>query len=303
MPSSNLAISVRNLGSVRIKNYCPKCFWYLLKVRFQPPFKFAGNLFRDAENCEKAILGYFLDKDGRLPKPFAPVCDCAARIEYPRHWSKFLYTHKSGVDLYGVPDEILEREDGTLCVIDHKTAHFREDDPFHEQYETQVIGYGNIAEKGLGLGKVTLGALLYWDAQVKDVEDDPAGHYNKGTVWMPLAVKPLEVKIDYRVLDPAIDELKAVVKAKNPPEGRVGCKDCKKLDLLLAIEQQMRQQDRALVRENECRDHIRRELKQRTFERDDYLRGLLKEFEAKGEEIFSADGMVASWEFPDLDDE
>lgn len=54
--------------------------------------------------------------------------------------------------LYGQPDEVLNRKDGTLCIIDHKTAHAKGlDDPFHAQYELQVIGYGAIAE-GLELG-------------------------------------------------------------------------------------------------------------------------------------------------------
>lgn len=83
-------------------------------------------------------MGYYLDKDGCLPKQFAPFCDCKERTECSKH---FRYTHESGIVLYGSPDQVLNRKDDSLCVIDHKTAHPKgNNDGFYNQYEPQVIG-------------------------------------------------------------------------------------------------------------------------------------------------------------------
>jgi hypothetical protein len=298
MSWSNLSVSGKNLGSINIRNYCPRCLWYMIHIRFHPPFTFSGRLFNDAEACEKAVLGYYLDKDGCLPKPFGPIQDCCARAECPRHWSKFGYTHCSGVDIYGIPDEVLRRADETLAIVDHKTAHAKgEDDPFLGQYIAQVNAYANIAEVGLGLGRVTMGALLYWEVQVGAVESDPADHYQNGRLWMPLDVKPLEVKIDYKLLDHLTKEFKDIKDAAAPPDGLKHCKDCQKLDLLFAIDQNLQVLDRASLMRYQDSDRIRKAIKNRVFNRENYLRDLLAEFEEKGGEIFASDGMVASWDF------
>jgi hypothetical protein len=294
---ATLAISVRNLGSIRLAKYCPRCLKVLTKVRFQPPFKFGGALFGDAERAQQAVIGYLLEKDGHLPKPFSPFCDCKARIDFPKHWTKFRCVHDSGVVLYGIPDEIFELEDESLCVIDLKTSHCKgEDDPFHPQYATQVTGYAYIAE-ALGLGKVTRAGLMYWDVQVDSVKSNPADHYERGTLWLPMNVKPLEVKLDYAIFEPLIKELTDVVNSKDVPEGRAGCDDCRKLDLLYALEKEAELQDRILLRENEDRPHIRKAIKNRIWDRDKYLRDLLQSYRERGELIFSNDGMVAAWEF------
>lgn len=168
--SDVLSITPRNLGALALDGYCPRCLWYLLQLRFHPPFcHFGAATFNDAQRSQEAVIGYFLEEEGCLPKEFAPFGDCVARADFPRHWSKLRTTHKSGVVLYGAPDEIYTRKDDPLAVCDLKTAHFRGDaDPFHPQYQIQVIGYGAIAE-GLKLGTVTLGGLLYWEAQTESV--------------------------------------------------------------------------------------------------------------------------------------
>ena len=136
----------------------------------------------------------------------------------------------------------MDRKDGTLCIIDHKTAHAKgDDDPFHNQYELQVIGYANIAE-GLGLGEVTLAGLLLWDTQVADVVEKPEDYFENGKLWISFKPKGLEIEVDYAKLDAPIKELQKIWMAKRLPEGREGCDDCKKMELLLGFDQQFRVQ-------------------------------------------------------------
>lgn len=297
MPAT-LAITPRNLGSICLPGYCPKCLRYLLELKWHPPYcHFGAAIFGDMQRSQEAILGYYLDKNGSLPKEFTPFCDCSSRADFPKHWSKFKYTHKSGVVLYGAPDEILRRKNGTLCVIDHKTAHNKGDgDKFHGQYRTQVVGYANIAE-GLELGKVTRGGLLYWEAQVADVLENPSDYYKGGILAMPFMPSTVEIKIDYSILDPLLKELKDVWNASAFPEGREGCNDCKGRELLDAIEENLRIQDRMALRAYSDAPGKRRTLINQDFNRSSRLSALLTEFSQIGEGIFSHDGVIANWEF------
>jgi len=302
--SEELRISARNLGTFNLPSFCPACLKYLLHLRFRPPYNISAGLFGDAESCQKAILGYYLDKDGCLPKEFEPFCDCVARTECSKHHSKFRATHKSGVLLTGQPDEVLTLEDGSQCIIDHKsTRKDPNEDPFHPQYVVQVVGYAYIAEK-LGLGKVTKGGDIYWSAQVEAVEANPSGHYKRSSLWIPFKPTPVPIDIDYTILDPLIKEMKKVWNAKQVPDGRKGCDDCKRRDLLLEIDRGFNLED-----EVELRDYTsmgweskRREVKDRIARREDYRRKLLAEFGVMGDAIFSRSGMVANWEFVPLDD-
>ena len=81
-----LAITPRNLGAICLPGYCPKCFKRLLHMKFHAPFNhFGAAIFGDAQSCQEAILGYYLAKNGCLPKQFAPFCDCVARTECSKH--------------------------------------------------------------------------------------------------------------------------------------------------------------------------------------------------------------------------
>ena len=125
---------------------------------------------------QEAMIGYYLQKDGCLPKAFAPFCDIQSRVDVNKHWLKYGYLHESGVWLYGSPDEVFYRKDGSVVIWDHKTAHPKADgvkDRFLPQYEVQVTGYGMIAEVGLWLGRVSAGALGYWDIQHESMINDP----------------------------------------------------------------------------------------------------------------------------------
>lgn len=294
----SLAITPRNLGCINLPTYCPRCLHYLLRMRFHPPFNhFGAAIFNHLQSCQEAILGYFLEARGSLPKAFKPFCDCASRTEYPKHWSKFSYTHKSGVVLYGAPDEILTRKDGTLCVIDHKTAHCKGDkDPFFGQYQIQVIGYADIAE-GLELGDVSLGGLLYWEAQKDSVIEDPSAFHDASGLWVPFQPKGVEIEIDYRLLDPLLSELKKVADAKRLPEGREGCDDCRKLALLLAIHEEAAQKDEEIARKFFF-DHYSREMFRLGAARQKQARReLLWRVDGGEDLVFAADGMISNWEF------
>lgn len=301
MNQDDFAITPRNLGGITLKKYCPHCFWYLLRLRFHPPFgSFGAAIFRSLQDIQEAVVGHFLGKDGCLPKEFSPFCDCCGRADFPRHWSKFKYQHPSGVYLYGSPDEIFALSNGHLCVIDHKSARNKgKDDPFHSQYHVQVVGYGDIAENGLELGVVDSAGLLYWEIQADAVTKAPADHYSKGVLTVPFVPKPLEVEVDYSMLDPLLKEALKLWNAKTPPDAVEGCPDCKKLNLLFAIEQEIEGHDRDLLHRFGMYQDIRNELIVRSYGRLKLRLESLDELYRSGDAMFAPDRLAANWEFFD----
>ena len=238
--STEYRITPRNLGSLELADSCEADFWYLSLLKFHGPFNnFGAALFSDCQGMQEAMLGYYLDKDGSLPKAFAPFCDIKERVDVNKHWSKFGYLHKSGVWLYGSPDEVLRRADGSVVIWDHKTAHPKSEqatDRFRPQYEVQVTGYGLIAEAGLKLGRVSAGAFGYWDLQHQAVLENPGKYIRDGMLWGAFMPKVYEIEIDYSRIDTLLKKAIKIWNSKTPPEGRSKCKDCAKLEALFAIQ-------------------------------------------------------------------
>jgi len=301
--NADLAISPRNLGLIMLDTFCAYCFWILLRMRFHSPFNHGGGaLWTYMQQIQEAQVGHHLEKDGCLPKEFSPFCDINARAEFPKHWSKFSYKHKSGVVLYGVPDEIFTLADESLCVIDHKTAINKgEGDPFLPIYHSQTIGYADIAQNGLGLGEVTRAGLFYWEIQRAQVIDDPAGHYEKGKVWVPFVPRPLEFEVDFTFLDPLLKEAKKLWKADAPPAGRIGCRDCEGLKALFALnamtDQTEETRDRQILASSgHSRDAIRI-VSERIYDRRWSRVSALRELQGEGGMFnFAHDGMFSNWE-------
>jgi len=120
---TDLAITPKRLGLVEIDSFCPRCYWYLLKQKFHPPFdQFGGAIFKSMEQAQMAVVGDLIEKNGTLPEEFAPFCDLVGQVQFPRNWRRFKHRLDSGVLLYGEPDDIFQVSDGSIAVIDFKTA-------------------------------------------------------------------------------------------------------------------------------------------------------------------------------------
>src|SRR5438309_4875008 len=114
MPSGNsdLRITPKRLGLILLDSFCARCFWYMLKQRFKLPFNhFGGGIFGTLEQAQMAVFGHLLETRQSLPKEFHPFEDVQSRVPFPRCWQKFQQRLKSGVLLYGVPDEIVKLKD------------------------------------------------------------------------------------------------------------------------------------------------------------------------------------------------
>ena len=255
---------------------------------------------------QEAMIGYYLERDGCLPKQFAPFCDIKSRVDVSKHWKHFGYTHKSGVWLYGSPDEVFYRADNSIVIWDHKSAHPKTDevkDHFRPQYEVQVTGYGLIAEAGLRLGTVSAGALGYWDLQFQKVIDAPAKFIKDGMLWAAFVPKVFEVEIDYTRIDKLLKEALKIWSSKVPPEGRSKCRDCMKLEALFAIQSDVEScltvKDQQLFRAAGNNPATQWQIMRRLRERQGIRWSALREIEDSEDGLtFDRDSLAADWEFP-----
>jgi hypothetical protein len=240
-------ITGKNLGYLALEKYCPHCLWYLLRFKFHPPFSgFGGAVWGWLEKMQRDTVTHLIDRDSCLPEEFAPLCSIKSRVEFKRHWTSFGYLHKSGVFIYGTPDDIFELSNGELCVIDYKSAKNKgTEDEFFPQYRVQVISYGNIAEFGLELGKIGTAGLMYWEAEVDKF--DPSKHFKNGAMFPSWKVGVVPVDVDYKILDPLLKELQSVWNSKMPPEGIMGCKNCTLLARLIVIQKEIDADDQRLL--------------------------------------------------------
>ncbi len=69
--------------------------------------------------------------------PYRLNLGCTGPVNFPRKMTEDL--PKLGLTLVGMPDEVFDKKDGTLCLVDYKTAKFKgADDPFMPIYGTQL---------------------------------------------------------------------------------------------------------------------------------------------------------------------
>jgi hypothetical protein len=299
-------ITPRNLGSLELADVCLADFWYLSQLSYRAPFNnFGAALFNDCQRMQEAMLGYYLKKNRCLPKQFAPFCDVKARVDVSKDWRTFGYRHKSGVWLYGSPDEVLRRADDSVVIWDHKTAHPKSDqtvDRFRPQYVCQVNGYGLIAEVGLKLGKVSGGALGYWDLQYEAVLDNPEKFIHDGMLWGAFAPTVCAIEIDYSRIGTLLDEAIKIWKSKVPPAGRTDCKDCKKLEALFAIQSEVENEltlrDRMACSMSGNNPETRRRIMMHLLDRNMLRRSALRDLEEDdGSLTLSDSGIAGNWEY------
>ena len=137
--------------------------------------------------------------------------------------------------LTGAADGILKLADGTIAVIDYKTAKYTANqDALLPMYEAQLNGYALIAEH-LGMGTVSKLALMY----AEPVTDEDTARIDTIRLSdgfnMPLAVAIHEAPLEPSKLRRLFRQARKIFDVPEAPKRRQGCKDCEKLDNLMLL--------------------------------------------------------------------
>jgi len=228
-----LRISGKNLGEFALPEFCPRCAWLKLKTHNRLPYQIFPGIFSSIDSYTKHVVHGWIDKHGDLPTWLSKLGPIIDYIPPPHHSQFQLELPNYGILLTGAPDGMLKLVDGTIAIIDYKTAKYTANqDKLLPMYEVQLNAYALIAERR-DFGEVSKLALVYAEP-VTDAETaaQPTIHSPDGfAMQFSVSVHPVELNMDR--LAPLFIRAREIFDLPAPPPGRPGCEDCARLHSLL----------------------------------------------------------------------
>lgn len=242
LPTDTIRVSPRHLGQMRRPDFCQHCFWYSIALGFRHPFDMSmpGILF-NMDRFEKILVEAHFNTKESAPKWLSSL-GCAEPIDFPSKMTEEI--PNLGLTLVGMPDAVFRKKDGSLTLVDYKTAKCKgADDPFMPVYEAQLWGYARLLEHE-GVGKVGSAALVYFANTLHDYADKPLDLLTSDGIFVPFDVKIHEVKLDLKALNPLLKAFRRYADMPGPPDGVDKCKTCKRLRYLFDLENKRRNSEK-----------------------------------------------------------
>lgn len=226
MPASEpLRLSAKGLGDA-LPDACPRCLW--VSLRFDLPYQRFPGVFGVIDRFLKNAVHRALDDTGRLP-PWFPDIGRVASYERDLSFRRFRIWHEDlGVDLAGSPDDVFRMEDGSLHIVDYKTARLTPgQSEYLPIYEVQLNAYAYLAER-IGLSPVRALSLIYMEPNGERDAGSDAGPA------MPFEAKrvPVNLRPD-ELIPPLLATARHTFDLAQPPTSKEACRDCALLDELL----------------------------------------------------------------------
>jgi hypothetical protein len=215
-------ISPKELGGLAMPNFCPRCFWIKAHLGFKAPFSTFPAIFSNIDSYSKKITTVHIAAKQNAPSWLMKFGSLATQMP-AMHWSKFAFTDpKTGVLVRGAYDEMFRLVDGTLAILDYKTARFTEgQDKLLPIYSVQLSGYRWIA-KMLGMGETSVAGLIYYEPNSEATPEDITVDGFK----MTFTAHILPVQTDLDQFEHYIQEAKRIAELLTPPPSVEKCKDC-----------------------------------------------------------------------------
>ena len=229
-------LSAKQLGELAMPDFCPRCYWMKVRMKFQGPWSSFPSIFSHIDSYSKAITEAHIASHGNKPPPWLdPFGRFAKQIASP-HWSKFAFADPAtGVVLRGSPDEMFRLEDGTIAILDYKTARFTEhQDELLPIYKVQLGVYRWLALSDTkafpgGLGETSSTGLVYYE---------PATHGATAEMLrldgfvMPFTAHILPIQTDLSQVESLLVEAQRIAQLSEPPAGMAVCKNCEAIEHL-----------------------------------------------------------------------
>jgi hypothetical protein len=202
------------------------------RIRGKVPFDVFPAIFSSIDRFSKEVLDRFLEEHGRAP-PWLDVLGAVKRSEPVPHHSEFKIRHRqSGLTLTGMPDALLRLNDGSLVIIDFKTATFTPgQDALLPLYRVQLNAYGLIASVRKQ-GPISGLALVYTEPQVSRAAaaSGIAGRIDGFVMEFRAGVHRLPY--EPASIGPLLAQASSIIQRQSAPVGRVGCRECTKVTQL-----------------------------------------------------------------------
>ncbi len=237
-----IRIGAKDLGSMAMPEFCPRCFW--IKQKAKPmPFQIFPGIFSSIDAYTRKVIHAHFDQYG-TPPAWLPILQGAFKYLKVPHWRQFARTDQAtGITVSGVMDDLFENINGTLTIPDYKTAKFTAtQDKLYPMYVGQLNTYAWIQRS---LSKKSIGSLclIYFEpvttAPAPDVPENflavkgqewPLNKYISNGFDMAFTAHSLLVEQDLELIPNLLAKAKEILDAPEPPIALEGCKDCDNLE-------------------------------------------------------------------------
>ena len=225
-------LSAKNLGSLAMPDFCPRCYWAKARMSFNGPWNSFPSIFSNIDIYSKKVTEAHIKAHANLaPSWLMQFGNIVGQLPCP-HWSKFSFTDPAtNVKLRGSPDERFQMADDTVAILDYKTARFTEhQDELLPIYTVQLGVYQWLTLK-LEHKETSVTGLVYYEPPTKEEMEsfDPDKILTDGFL-MKFKAHILPVQTDLAQVESLLAEAQRIVQSNDPPAGKVGCKDCQKID-------------------------------------------------------------------------
>ena len=229
-----LVISAKDLGELAKPDFCSRCFWLKRHAR-SLPFQIFPGVFSSIDAYTKRVIHAWMDRNGGAPFGLGELGRITGYIDPPSHHRFRMEVPGHDILFTGAPDGILTFDDGSIAIIDYKTAKYtKTQDELMPMYVVQLNGYAAIAEH-LDYGNVSKLALVYAEPVTNmRTAAQPEIHTEDGFA-MPFSVSIYPVELDLGMLEPLYKRAREIYDLPVAPDGRAGCEDCKRLDNLMLL--------------------------------------------------------------------
>jgi hypothetical protein len=231
---AQIRISAKSLGELALPGFCPRCFWIKMHCPDRLPFQIFPGIFSSIDSYTKKVTNVHFGKYRKLPPWLKELGELGEPIKVP-HYSKFFaLDEQNHIKLWGSPDEMVRGRDGSVFIIDYKTAKFtKAQDILLPLYEVQLNAYAYIAKRQ-GYDNISGLALVYMEPTT-DLSQEELDSYLRGEGFL-MGFRGYVRRIELTAEDnipPLLKEVRRIYDLPAPPLGQESCSDCRLLGSLI----------------------------------------------------------------------
>jgi hypothetical protein len=234
--SEQLRISGKHLGELALPDACPKCLWLKLKLHHRLPFQIFPGIFSSIDAYTKRVVHGWFDQHGETPPWLSELGELCGYQE-PPHWSVLKWVDpRTNILLTGTPDGVLKRPNGSVVIVDYKTAKYSgTQDALFPMYDAQLNSYALVGEATKVLSPVSGLALIYMEPVTDDAAAEHETNRREDGFAMGFKAYVHPVPLRPESIPPLLERARALFDMKESPEGLAGCKCCELLSTLAEI--------------------------------------------------------------------
>ena len=204
-------ISGKDLGSLVLEDFCPRCFW-MERHNGKSPAIFPGIFSTLDSLSKKSVRRSFLQRN------IVPDWLKIENVKRIADFKKISVPIKEYGDwiLTGNPDDVFELEDGSFHIVDYKTSKFTEtQDNLFPMYEVQLNAYA-YALPYQNLKPISKLTLVYCEPK-EELDTD-------SSFQLTFTSNNKDIDLNPKMIFKLLEKARKILNSKNPPSPNPNCK-------------------------------------------------------------------------------